>query len=201
MSISPRDPAIVDAVKNGLIDPSTVAPGEVRDQLEAIRGRVAAGATDGPRVSRKPRPAHELIEPFITAAANGATCFGFPIDLESVVNADRINRAAIGRSGRQRRWVGRGLAPHLDALAPFARHALAGTTFRVRLVRLAPGTMDLDNLGPTLKYVRDGLAFVFGVDDRDGRPVDWRYGQTRSAKYGCAVVLTPPGADEPLLFA
>ncbi len=48
----------------------------------------------------------------------------------------------------------------------------------VTLVRIAPRTLDDDNLRGALKATRDGVADAFGVDDRDPR-VEWRYAQRK----------------------
>jgi hypothetical protein len=53
----------------------------------------------------------------------------------------------------------------------------------VLLRRVAPGELDDDNLQGALKHVRDGVADVLGIDDRDPR-VLWKYDQRRVGRAG-----------------
>ena len=48
----------------------------------------------------------------------------------------------------------------------------------VHLVRVAPRSLDDDNLRGALKHIRDGVAAELGVDDRDPR-VQWSYAQEK----------------------
>ncbi len=48
----------------------------------------------------------------------------------------------------------------------------------VELVRQSPRALDDDNLRGALKGIRDEVASILGVDDRDPR-VEWRYGQSK----------------------
>jgi hypothetical protein len=56
----------------------------------------------------------------------------------------------------------------------------------VVLTRLAPGTLDDDNLASSLKACRDGCADWLGIDDRDPR-VSWQVLQERSKTCGVRV--------------
>lgn len=58
----------------------------------------------------------------------------------------------------------------------------------VTLTRIAPGTLDDDNLRPAMKAVRDGVADALGVDDRDPA-VHWQYAQHRGGRGQWAVVV------------
>jgi hypothetical protein len=49
----------------------------------------------------------------------------------------------------------------------------------VTLTRLAFNELDDDNLPSSMKSIRDELAKVLGVDDRDRR-ITWRYAQTKA---------------------
>lgn len=49
------------------------------------------------------------------------------------------------------------------------RAAVDSSKLVVRLVRVAPSALDDDNLGIAFKAIRDGIAKVLGVDDRDPR--------------------------------
>lgn len=67
---------------------------------------------------------------------------------------------------------------------------LAHRDMVVRLVRVAPCELDSDNLAGALKHVRDSVAELLGVDDRDPQ-VTWVVDQ----QYGPAgvVIETYPG--------
>jgi hypothetical protein len=56
----------------------------------------------------------------------------------------------------------------------------------VTLTRIAPRTLDSDNVHGALKHVRDGVADWLGVDDGDAR-VTWEVGQERGAAQQYAV--------------
>lgn len=49
----------------------------------------------------------------------------------------------------------------------------------ITLTRIAPRSLDTDNLASALKAVRDGVADALGVDDGCAR-IEWRYAQARS---------------------
>ena len=57
-------------------------------------------------------------------------------------------------------------------------HEVPGLPLEVELVRVAPRSLDSDNLTSSLKAVRDGVADWLGVDDGDER-VRWTYGQRK----------------------
>lgn len=59
---------------------------------------------------------------------------------------------------------------------------------RITLTRLAPRTLDSDNLQGALKHIRDGVADAFGVDDGDER-YDWRYAQEKAKEYGVRIEI------------
>lgn len=56
----------------------------------------------------------------------------------------------------------------------------------ITLTRIAPRTLDSDNLARSMKAVRDGIADALGVDDGDER-ITWVYGQRRGAPKTYAV--------------
>ena len=63
----------------------------------------------------------------------------------------------------------------------------------VTLTRIAPRSLDFDNLVRSQKAVVDEIAKQLGVDDRDNR-IEWRYGQERGTKakeYGVRVEIEP----------
>ena len=51
----------------------------------------------------------------------------------------------------------------------------------VTLTRIAPRSLDSDNLASSLKATRDGVADWLGIDDKDTPRLKWRYGQSRGA--------------------
>ncbi len=51
---------------------------------------------------------------------------------------------------------------------------------QITLTRIAPRTLDDDNLASGFKATRDGVADWLGVDDGDKR-LSWRYAQERGA--------------------
>jgi len=106
----------------------------------------------------------------------------------SITNSRDI-RASIGRKGNQRRAVALLLGRHHEALMQFADDWLhKGRPLRITLIRLAPRSMDDDNLQGALKYIRDGVAEFMGVDDNSSR-IDWEYGQQKSDRMGVRVEL------------
>jgi hypothetical protein len=64
----------------------------------------------------------------------------------------------------------------------------AGTSCRVTITRLSPGTLDDDALPASAKHVRDGVADWLGVDDRDPH-VEWRYAQQTAPPRSCGVSI------------
>jgi hypothetical protein len=81
-----------------------------------------------------------------------------------------------------------------------AQHATVGLVLRarrpppvpceVRVMRLAPASLDTDNLQGSAKHVRDAVAAWLGIDDRDPR-VSWHVGQERSKTYGVRILVRP----------
>lgn len=56
-----------------------------------------------------------------------------------------------------------------------------GEEAMVTMLRVAPRSLDSDNLPPSMKSIRDELAACLGLDDRDPRIV-WAYEQRRAEK-------------------
>lgn len=59
-------------------------------------------------------------------------------------------------------------------------NGLLALPIKVKLTRIAPRSLDGDNLQSGFKATRDGVADFFGVDDRDPR-IEWAYDQQRGA--------------------
>ena len=65
--------------------------------------------------------------------------------------------------------------------------------FRVKFTRYSVGMLDEgDNLQSSMKHVRDCLADLIGVNDRDPW-YDWQYAQAKSPAgcYGVRIVIEP----------
>lgn len=87
----------------------------------------------------------------------------------------RIESGNIGH-GREH-WAKRARRVKRERLAAIAvpKFTLPAT---VTLTRIAPRTLDGDNLEAGFKGLRDGIADRAGVDDRDPR-ITWLYAQER----------------------
>lgn len=90
--------------------------------------------------------------------------YDLPIRIESVAN----KREHWGKKAARTKL-------HRFAAIAVAPHALPCV---VTLIRVAPRTLDGDNLQSGFKALRDGIAKRLGVDDADPR-VEWKYGQQR----------------------
>lgn len=66
----------------------------------------------------------------------------------------------------------------------------------VRMTRVAPRSLDDDNLSSGFKALRDGIADRLGVKDNDPR-VRWEYAQVRgrAKEYAARVMIRPMGGD------
>ena len=71
---------------------------------------------------------------------------------------------------------------HVPPLHVVLGNVATSNRIEVRLVRLAPGLLDDDNLRGALKAVRDAVAAWIGIDDRN--PIaSWGYDQTRAPQH------------------
>lgn len=107
------------------------------------------------------------------------------LHLVSEANAHEVHWHRAKRAKQQHGVVGLVLRAHRPVAAPC----------EVRITRLAPGTLDTDNLQGSAKHVRDAVALWLGVDDKDPR-VTWHVGQERTKHYGARIAVRPwsPGA-------
>ena len=76
--------------------------------------------------------------------------------------------------------------PHLRAAGYLGVFERESPNLSVTLTRIAPRSLDSDNLAGSQKHVRDGIADCLGIDDRDKR-VTWTYGQRKGAAKTYAV--------------
>lgn len=74
------------------------------------------------------------------------------------------------------------------AYLSFTKAELPALPSVVTLIRVAPRTLDDDNLRGALKACRDGIADRLGVDDADPR-VEWRYAQEKGEPKEFGVVV------------
>jgi hypothetical protein len=109
-----------------------------------------------------------------------------PIRIASTLNLREHWSARHRRSAQQRRAI----ALHLLAVGGYDR---PGLPVRVTLTRIAPRSLDTDNLAGGFKAVRDEVARWLGVDDADPR-VEWAYGQERgkAREYAVRVEIGRP---------
>lgn len=95
-------------------------------------------------------------------------------------------------SKRAKRAKFQRLVARSEVLSWFDVGMLAMGSVHVFLTRIAPRSLDGDNLQGALKNVRDGVADALGVNDNDPR-VSWIYGQRRGKprEYAVTVEITP----------
>lgn len=78
------------------------------------------------------------------------------------------------------------------ALRARVRELPPWTHLLVTLTRIAPGTLDTDNLAGSGKGAQDGIADALGIDDGDPR-VSWSYAQEKAPRghYAVRVEIQP----------
>jgi hypothetical protein len=118
--------------------------------------------------------------PFAQWRSFGTVELQLPMRTVSEANMREHWRAKAGRVKAQRQVVKMALDGHVPM--EFRRMYL----YRVTLTRLAPRTLDGDNLQRSFKAVRDEVAACIGLDDGDRR-ITWEYAQERSPAYGVRV--------------
>lgn len=95
-----------------------------------------------------------------------------PIRAESVANLREHWRAKHARAQLHRTtaWAAlRAVSQPKVILGPIV----------VTITRIAPRSLDSDNLASSLKATRDGVADWLGIDDKDTPRLQWRYAQER----------------------
>jgi len=95
--------------------------------------------------------------------------FSVPIETPSTANSREHWAAKAGRVKNQRQAVSYLMPAEARSWRP---------VLLVTLTRVAPRSLDTDNLQGALKAVRDQVASGLGVDDRTTL-VEWRYRQER----------------------
>lgn len=114
-------------------------------------------------------------------------CYSFTLPLRVVSETNQRGHWSKTHRRRkaQRTWATLG-ARH--AMGP-SEGLVPSSELRIVLARIAPRSLDDDNLRGALKAVRDGLADYFGVDDADPR-MTWDYEQRRGRPKEYAVHVT-----------
>lgn len=113
----------------------------------------------------------------MTAAVSDVPLVSFTIPIRTVSEANaRGHWAGKARRAKAHRFAANAHAlAHLDART--RRLVLEGGCV-VTLTRIAPRSLDSDNLATSQKSARDGIADALGIDDRDPR-VTWQYAQEK----------------------
>lgn len=120
--------------------------------------------------------------PAVTAHPLGGIVVEIPgLRLVSEANSRGHTRAKAKRVASQRAAINTTLRVMGGAVVPLP--------CRVGITRLAPRTLDDDNLASACKAVRDGVAEWLGIDDRDPR-VEWSVAQEKGP-YGVRVEVVP----------
>lgn len=120
-----------------------------------------------------------------------ARCYTVTLPLKTVSEANgRDHWAQKARRARSQRLAARALVWQHPMTARAVEAAMSGQSGAVvvTLARVAPGTLDDDNLRPALKAVRDGVADALGVDDRHPA-IRWQYAQHRAGRGQWAVAV------------
>lgn len=107
-----------------------------------------------------------------------ATCVHLPLRLESTLNKREHWAKRHRRSKAERHAVGYAL----QARPSFERELPC----TILLTRIAPRSLDGDNLQGAAKACRDAIAAYLGVDDADPR-VRWEYAQRKDKVYGLMI--------------
>ncbi len=94
-----------------------------------------------------------------------------PIRILSEANGREHWRAKAKRTGRHRGWAHTSLIGQPKPAPPLV----------ITLTRIAPRTLDDDNLASGFKAARDGVADWLGIDDGDKR-LTWCYEQRRGER-------------------
>jgi hypothetical protein len=167
-----------DLVSRGLIDPAEVKTVHLPDEKRT-------NALSEPAKKKKNQ------KDLIAAAHMPPGTWLIPVRTDSTVNADSNRRTTMSKKHSQRLAVHRTLGRNHASLVAFADNGVhAGLPILVTLVRLGGRHLDKDdNLNVSMKWVRDAIADVLGIDD-DHDLIDWAYGQEKCDKVGVRVTIT-----------
>lgn len=148
-------------------------PPELRKQVALVAAK---------KREAKPRPARAPYRLMDFIVTGGAVIL--PLRIESVAN----NREHWTKKARRTKR-------HRNGAELIPARLLCPPPCTVVLTRIAPRSLDGDNLQSGFKALRDGIADRLGVDDKDPR-VEWRYQQEkgRPREYGARVEIIPVNA-------
>lgn len=105
------------------------------------------------------------------ASAQPIAAYEIPVKMVSEANRHEHFRYRQMRARQQRAAAKLATSAALSGLT-------VGLPLLVVITRVSPRGLDSDNLQGSAKHVRDGIADVLGVDDRDERVI-WRVRQER----------------------
>jgi hypothetical protein len=128
-------------------------------------GRVGFPAKQIGHARAHPKAPICFIQP-VSAAAGGCAVAQLPLKLES------LNHQESGWKRAKRRELQRATVRNIAGRAIKTIHVPC----KVTITRYAPRDLDDDNLIGSAKSVRDEIAALLGVDDRDPR-IEWKYWQ------------------------
>lgn len=109
-----------------------------------------------------------------------------PITLISENNAREAWQARSTRRKGQRHTV------YVYLLKMYGAKCLVVGPWHVTITRVAPRSLDDDNLSGSAKAVRDEIAKWMGFDDSKKSPITWGYAQRKGSKpgeYACEIVI------------
>jgi hypothetical protein len=153
----------------------------------------ASAMPDGPRkqmlmdqLRRVPAPKPAAAAPAVTVPADGEVLqVALTIRLKTISEANSTDWGGkIGRKKLQRSIV----REKLQILGPL----LPPLPSTIQLIRVGRQELDGDNLQSALKAVRDGVADVYGVDDKDKR-YTWNYDQRTGKCYAVEIRISGVG--------
>lgn len=123
----------------------------------------------------------------VGSSARHVVVFTLPVRLVSEANAHTHWRVRQKRAKAQRAAVYHATLLHRSLTAPYP--------YTITITRIAPRSLDSDNLVGSAKHARDSIAEALGFDDRDPR-VDWRVEQRKGKpkEYAVEIRIEPKEA-------
>jgi len=94
----------------------------------------------------------------------------------------------VSETNQREHWGSRSRRRKAQREAAYLLTPKAEIPCTVKLTRLAPRSLDDDNLRSALKAIRDGIADRRGVDDADPRVI-WEYAQSKGEPREYAVLV------------
>ena len=127
--------------------------------------------------------------PYFNQQTDKGLLFILPIYIASEANSREHWHEKAKRHHNQKDWIKVAML-HEELRLPC----------QVKMTRLAPSTLDSDNLITAFKYVRDYIAAEITKDFRPGRAdstskIKWCYSQEKSSLYGAKILISPGQFD------